>query len=164
MPHRVARPWLLAASALMVVGALFHLGILVSGGRGYALLGAPAGLVALVGTGSWRPAASCVVIAALLLLGAAYGFSGAGVLRRLPGTRVVLGAIAAILLARGLVLPALAGWDPQLLRGLCGRCEGVNGFVLVTSALCLAVGTGFAIGAWQDRQAPRRTGDVASLR
>lgn len=140
----------------MLVGALFHLAIIAIGAKGYALMGAPAGLVAMLDAGSLRPALSCVVIAALLFLGAAYGFSAAGLVRRLPLRRLALALIAIVLLARGFILPALAAWEPQRLRGLCGNCESVNAFVLVTSGLCLFVGGGFAIAAF--RNMPGRSG------
>ena len=133
----------------MAVGALLHVAAIAVGARGYVLLGAPAGLVALVGTGSLRPAVSCLVIASLLLLGSVYGFSGAGLGPRLPACRPVLGIIAAVLVVRGIFLPVVAAWRPYLLRGLCGHCQAVNGFVLFTSVLCLIVGVGYALGAFR---------------
>jgi hypothetical protein len=148
------RAYLLAVSALMAAGALFHLAIIAIGAKGYALMGAPAGLVALVGTGSLRPAASCVVIAALLALGCAYGLSAADVGPRLPARRPMLALVAAVFLARGLVLPVVAARAPELLRGLCGRCEDVNGFVLLKSGLCLFVGGAFALGAARRAYSP----------
>jgi hypothetical protein len=142
------RMYLLASSSLMAIGALLHLAAIGIGANAYAWLGAPAGLVALVGTASLRPATSCVVIAGLLLLGSAYGFSGAGLGPRLPARRLVMSLIAVGLIARGLLLPLAAAWQPHLLLGICGRCQGVNGFVLLTSALCLIVGAGYAVGAF----------------
>ena len=109
----------------------------------YAALGAPNGLVYLASTDSLRPAVSCVVIAAALLACAAYAFSGAGVLRRLPLLRSVLALVGLRLLLRSVAFIAVAAWQPSRLAGLCGRCEGVTGFLIVTSLVCLFVAAGF---------------------
>jgi hypothetical protein len=141
--------YLLATSSLMAVGAALHLLIIAVGAKGYALMGAPAGLVALVGTGSLRPAVSCIIIAGLLLFGSAYGFCAAGIGPRLPLHRLVLTLIATGLIVRGFLLPIMAALRPELLRGICGQCQSVNGFVLLTSALCFVVGCGYLVGARQ---------------
>ena len=143
------RMYLLASSGLMAIGALLHLAAIFMGANAYAWLGAPAGLVAMVGTASHRPAISCVVIAGLLLLSSAYGLSGAGLGPPLPARRLVLSLIAVGLIARGILLPITAVWQPYFLSGICGRCQTVNGFVLLTSALCLIVGAGYAVGAFR---------------
>jgi len=141
------RVYLKASAGLLVIAALLHLAAIALGANAYAFLGAPAGLIALIGTGSPRPAASCVVIAGALILGAAFGFSGAGMGPRLPFLRTVLGLFATILVARGILLPAAAAWQPQVLGGICGRCQSLNGFVLLTSASCLFVGIAYALAA-----------------
>ena len=141
-----SRTGLLASGALLVVGALLHIATIFGGPAWYAFLGAPAGLVAMAESGSLRPAISCVVIAAILLICAAYAFSGAGVIRRLPAARAVLAVVGLGLLIRGLMFPPLVAWQPALLIGICGRCQSVNMFVIVTSALCLLVGAGLIIG------------------
>ena len=148
MSH-VVRIYLLASSCLMAIGALLHLAAVAIGANAYAWLGAPAGLVAMVGTGSLRPAVSCFVIAGVLLLGSAYGFSGVGLGPQLPARRLVLSLIAIGLIARGILLPVAAAWQPHLLSGICGRCQAVNGFVLLTSALCIIVGAAYAVGAFR---------------
>jgi len=147
------RAYLLAASAVMVVGATAHLAVIGIGPRGYAALGAPAGLVAMVGTASYRPAATCVAIALLLLLGAAYGFSSVGFGPQLPGRRYVLPLVGAGLIARAVLLPVAAFLQPALLLGICGKCQVVNDFVLFTSALCLFVGAAYAAGGSLQRSA-----------
>jgi hypothetical protein len=133
----------------MVIGALLHVAAVVIGAKAYAFLGAPAGLVAMVGTGSARPAQSCLVIAGLLLVGAVYGVAGAGFGPRLPARRLVLSLFASGLVARGVLLPVAAAWRPDVLSGICGRCREVNGFVLLTSALCLFVGAAYAVAAFR---------------
>ena len=141
------RVYLLVAAGLMAIGALLHLVVVAVGADAYALLGAPDGLVAMVAAGSMRPAVSALLIAALLVVGSTYGFSAAGIGWRLPARRLVLAMCALGLVARGVVLPLVAAWQPSLLSGLCGRCESVNGFVLVTSALCLLVGGAYGAAA-----------------
>jgi hypothetical protein len=144
-------PWLVASGLIMLTAAVLHLLAPIGGPAWYASLGAPAGLVAMAESGSMRPAISCVVIAAVLLVIAAYAFSAAGLLRRLPLRRAVLALVGSGLLLRGLSFLPLAAWQPHLLSGLCGRCEGVNAFLVVTSLLCLFPGATFVHAAVRAR-------------
>jgi hypothetical protein len=144
------RSWLIAASIAVAIGALLHLAALVGGPAWLAALGAPAGLVQMAATGALRPIVTTAGIAAVLLLMAAYGLVAAGALRwRLPFVRLVLFAFGAGLVLRAFVLPTLAVWRPWLLQGICGRCESFDGFVLLTSALCLGVGAIYLAGAFR---------------
>lgn len=143
------RRWLIATGLLTLVGALLHLAVPIGGPAWYASLGAPPGLARMAEAGSLRPLITCLVIAGALGLASLYAFSGAGVIRRLPLLRPALAAIGTAFVLRGLVFVPLALWQPRLLSGLCGRCEGVNAFVLVTSALCLFAGIGYLLGAWR---------------
>src|SRR5690349_23673573 len=149
----VSRTGLLASGVLLVAGALLHIATIFGGPAWYAFLGAPPRLAAMAASGSLRPAISCIVIAALLLVCAAYAFSGAGVMLRLPALRAVLALIATGLLVRGVAFVAIAAWRPQLLAVVCGRCESVNAFLLITSALCILVGGCLAFGTAQLSQA-----------
>lgn len=149
--HRVPAIWLFASGALCVAGALLHLAIPFGGPGWYRFAGAPRGLVAMAEAGLARPVVSCVVIACVLLVFAAYAFSALGLLRRLPATRAVLGIVGLGLLARGLWFPLLALHDPAALARLCGRCGGLNAFVVATSASCVFIGVGFLLGAWRRR-------------
>lgn len=92
---------------------------------------------------------------------AAYAFSAAGVIRRLPARPVVLALVATVLVARGLLFLPIAAWRPQLLAGLCGKCAEPGAFLFLTSAVCVLLGLGLAGGAMSDRlgrpaQAPAR--------
>jgi hypothetical protein len=138
---------LTASGIALVAGALLHLAAIFGGPAWYAALGAPAGLVAMAATGSPRPAISCVVIASVLLVWAAYAFSGAGAIRRLPALRVVLALVATVLIARGVLFLPIAAWRPHLLAGLCGKCAEPGVFLFATSAVCVLLGLGFAVGA-----------------
>lgn len=158
---RVPGCWLFASGSLCVAGALLHLAIPFGGPAWYAFAGAPRGLVAMAEAGLPRPVVSCVVIACLLLVFAAYAFSALGLLRRLPATRIVLGVVGAGLLVRGLWFPVLALRNPEALARFCGRCGGLNAFVVATSGLCLLIGVGFLLGATGVGGARRRSGSLS---
>jgi hypothetical protein len=134
---------LAVAATLVLLGALVHLAIPIGGPGWYAFFGAPPRLVAMAEAGSMRPIVTCLVIATVLFVVAAYGYSGAGVVRRLPALRPALGVVGIALVVRGLGFVPLALWSPQSLRRLCGDCDGASPFLLVTSALCLAVGIAY---------------------
>jgi putative oxidoreductase len=147
--HRMtpfARRLLIASGLVAVAGALLHLAIPLLGPDAYALLRAPPGLVQLARDGHPRAAISCVVIAALLALFAAYAFSAAGWIRRLPLLRTGLALIAAVLLLRGLLFVPLLLLRPDALARICD-CRGIDAFIVLTSLLCLAMGAGYALGA-----------------
>lgn len=142
---------LLMAASVLLLGALVHLAIPVGGPAWYAFFGAPPQLVAMAEAGSIRPALTCIVIAAMLVVVSAYGFSGAGTIRRLPGLRIVLALVGAALTVRGLGFIPIALWRPQLLGALCGNCDGASAFLVVTSVLCLAAGIAYLSGALRVR-------------
>ena len=127
-------------------GAELHIAILFGGPDWYAFFGAPAGLDEMAQSGNVRAPISCLVIASFLALLAPYAFSGAGVIRRLPFLRLGLASIAAVLILRGVLFIPLVVWRPRALSGVCD-CRSVDAFIIVTSALCLAMGVGYALGA-----------------
>lgn len=127
-------------------GALLHVAILIGGPDWYAFFGAPQGLVEMARAGNPRAPISCLVIAAILLLFAAYAFSGAGMIRRLPLLRTVLVLIASLLILRGILFIPLVLWRPGALAGICD-CRSVDTFIVATSIVCLALGIGYAVGA-----------------
>jgi hypothetical protein len=153
---RIPRPrsrWLALASLAVAFGALLHLAALAAGPEWLGVLGAPPGLVQMMATGAMRPIVTTAAIAGVLLLMSAYGLAAAGVLRwRLPMQRTVLFLFGAGLLVRGIVMPVVAAWEPQRLHMICGRCDSLNGFVLLTSALCLAVGAIYLASAARPRE------------
>lgn len=138
--------YLLLVGVAACAGSVLHIAIIFGGPDWYAFFGAPRGLVEMARTGNIRAPISCVVIAAFLALLAAYAFSGAGVIRRLPLLRFGLASAAAILILRGVVFVPLIAWRPVTLSGICD-CRSVDGFVIGTSVLCLAMGIGYALGA-----------------
>ncbi|MEO6076965.1 MAG: hypothetical protein ABIP56_09185 [Dokdonella sp.] len=132
----------IAASA----GAVLHIAIPFGGPDWYAYFGAPRGMVEMAYSGNLRAPMSCLVIASFLALLAAYAFSGAGIIRRLPLLRSGLASFAAVLILRGVLFVPLIIWRPIVLSGICD-CGGVDTLILVTSALCLTMGIGYALGA-----------------
>lgn len=127
-------------------GALLHIAIMFGGPDWYAFFGAPSGLVELARIGHPRAAISCLVIASFLLILAAYAFSGAKVIRRLPLLRPALAVIGIVLVARGALFIPMILWRPDSLARLCD-CRSVDTFIVVTSILCLAMGISYAAGA-----------------
>jgi hypothetical protein len=140
------KSYLVFVGVVAAAGALLHIAILFGGPDWYAFFGAPQGLVDMARAGNVRVPISCLVIAAFLSLLAAYAFSGAGVIRRLPFLRLVLSSIAGVLILRGILFVPLILWRPGTLSGIC-ECRSVDAFIIVTSVLCLAMGIGYALGA-----------------
>jgi hypothetical protein len=140
------KSYLVFVGVAAAAGALLHIAILFGGPDWYAFFGAPQGLVDMARAGNVRAPISCLVIAAFLSLLAAYAFSGAGVIRRLPFLRLVLSSIAGVLILRGILFVPLILWRPGTLSGIC-ECRSVDAFIIVTSVLCLAMGIGYALGA-----------------
>ncbi|WP_260580941.1 hypothetical protein [Sphingopyxis sp. PET50] len=94
------------------------------------------------GRGDWRPTLITLVIAAVLTTWAAYAFSGAGWLPRLPLLRAGLAVITAIYLLRGLLFVPLHLWRPR----------HSHGFAIWSSLIVLAYGAVYAVGtvkAWR---------------
>jgi hypothetical protein len=130
--------WLVAGGALSAGAALLHVAIVFGGPGWYRFFGAGEGMARAAERGHARPALYAIGIAAILLIWAAYAFSGAGLIRRLPLLRTALVAISAVYLARALVpLPMLLFWPGRL-----------DAFVLWSSAIVLVYGLAYAIGTW----------------
>lgn len=151
IPSRVINRYLLCAGVALVLGALLHIAAIFGGPAWYAAIGAPDQLVQMVREGRSYPIKICLLIASFLLVCAGYAFSGAGLILRLPLLRTALCLISAGLLLRALGLVPLMILYPQALAGIC-NCKGVDFFLLLTSAICLAIGAAYALGtrqAWQ---------------
>jgi hypothetical protein len=89
--------------------------------------------------GEWTPPLLTLGIAVVLAIWGAFAFSGAGLIRRLPLLRTGLLIIAAIYLARGLILIPLHLWRPQL----------TDAFAVWSSLIVLTYGLAYAIGTWR---------------
>jgi len=133
-------PWLVAGGCASLAASAVHLACIAGGPDWYRALGAGERMAQAAERGSAMPALVTAAIAAVLALWAAYAFSGAGLIGRLPLLRVGLIAITAIYLLRGLVL-----FYPPLLR----RSDLSANFLLWSSVIVLAIGLLYAIGTWQ---------------
>lgn len=95
--------WLILAGLADASVSVLHLIIAAVGPAAYRYFGAPS-LAPLAEQGSWTPALETLAIAGVFAVFSLYAFSGAGLLRRLPGLRPILFAIGFIYCLRGLVL------------------------------------------------------------
>jgi hypothetical protein len=138
--------WLVAGGVLSLLAALAHLAVIAGGPDWYRFFGAGEPMARAAERGSMAPALITMGIAAVLGVWAAYAFSGAGLLPRLPLLRLGLVAISAVYLLRGLMLvpglAALARGEPRL--GAYG-----TGFVVWSSAIVLGLGAVYAAGTWR---------------
>jgi hypothetical protein len=134
----MGNPWLMAAGGLNAVASLAHLGCIVGGASWYRAFGAGEGMARLAARGSPKPTLITLCIAAMLALWAAWAFSGAGLLPRLPLLKPVLLAITAVYLLRAAALPVMISTLPD--RG--------RRFLVVSSAIVLAMGLIHAFGLW----------------
>jgi hypothetical protein len=141
-------PALVIGGGLSALASLLHIGCIVGGPDWYRFFGAGEGMATMAAQGSMTPTLITLGIAAVLATWAAYAFSGAGLLPRLPLLRTGLVVISAVYLLRGLVLiPAFVvnGGD-------------VMPFVLWSSLIVLVYGLAYTVGTWAawSRLGPRR--------
>jgi hypothetical protein len=142
--------WLIAGGWLSVIAALLHVACIFGGGDWYRFFGAGEELARADEAGSWMPAILTSGIALVLFIWAAYAFSGAGLIRRLPLMRTALVVIATIYLLRGLlIIPALAVADMR------------TAFNIWSSLIVLGYGFAYAIGTW--RAWPALSGKAANM-
>ena len=131
-------PALVIGGLLSLAASLLHIGVILGGPDWYRFFGAGEAMATMAEQGSMTPALLTLGIAAVLAIWAAYAFSGAGLLPRLPLLRTGLVTISAIYLLRGLVLiPAL------VING-----SDIMPFVLWSSLIVLVYGLAYAIGTW----------------
>lgn len=130
---------LLAAAFCCGLAALAHAGCILFGADWYRFFGAGEQMAQLAEQGHWYPAVVTTVITLILLVWVCYALSAAGVIRRLPLTRLALVLISSILLLRGLAFV----WLMPLFPGNSLL------FWLISSGICLLMGTLFAVGCWQ---------------
>ncbi|HEX6041305.1 hypothetical protein [Longimicrobium sp.] len=151
---RDARGWLLAGGIVTGGAALLHVGIILGGPAWYRFFGAGERMARHAARGSPVPPLITAGIATVLGVWALYALSGAGVIRRLPLTRTALVLIAAVYLGRGVLgIPIVLLADDPYANELKGRMT----FMAVSSAVCLALGACYAIGA---ARAWRRTAET----
>ena len=128
--------WLVIGGWLSLAAALLHVVCIFGGGDYYRFFGAGEEMARADEAGSWMPAIMTSGIALILAIWAAYAFSGAGLLRRLPLMRTALIIISAIYLLRGLfIIPIMI--EPAMR----------SPFNIWSSLIVLGYGITYAIGA-----------------
>ncbi|MBO9697306.1 MAG: hypothetical protein J7499_14015 [Sphingopyxis sp.] len=142
MPDVAANPgstWLIAGGWLSVAAALLHIACIFGGPEWYRFFGAGEGMARAAARGELRPTLITLGIATVLLVWAAYAFSGAGLLPHLPllGTGLVI--ITAIYLLRGLLFVPLHFRRPQ----------HSDSFAIWSSLIVLAYGAVHAVGTFR---------------
>ncbi|HEL5400225.1 TPA: hypothetical protein UOJ25_000301 [Stenotrophomonas maltophilia] len=136
-------PWLLVAAAGSALSALLHIGCIAFGAPWYRYFGAGPRMVRLAQAGHWWPPLLTAGITAVLVAWTLYALAAAGWHPLLPASRLVLPAIATLLLLRAAMGFGLALFRP----GYNGTC-----FWVASSLACLGLGLAFALGthqAWQ---------------
>ncbi|HWT41354.1 MAG TPA: hypothetical protein VN152_01795 [Sphingopyxis sp.] len=142
MPDVAANPgstWLIVGGWLSVAAALLHIGCIFGGPDWYRFFGAGEGMARAAARGDLRPTLITLAIGAVLLIWAAYAFSGAGSLPRLPLLRTGLIVITAIYLLRGLFFVPLHFWRPQ----------HSDSFAIWSSLIVFAYGAVYAVGTFR---------------
>lgn len=144
------RRWLLIGGLATGAASLLHLGIIAGGPDWYRFFGAGERMARLAARGSPYPAVVTAGIAAVLGVWMLYALSGAGVIRRLPLLRTALVLIAAVYLGRAVLgVPVVLLVDDPYTNQLKAKMT----FMVVSSAICLALGLCYARGAaqvWKD--------------
>jgi len=131
--------WLQLGGWLSVGAALLHLGCILGGPEWYRFFGAGEGMARAAARGEWTPALVTLAIAGILLIWAAYAFSGAGSLPRLPLLRTGLLVITTIYLLRAIIFVPLHMWRPQ----------HSDSFAVWSSLIVLVYGAVYAVGTFK---------------
>ena len=124
-------------AALSAFAALAHIACVVVGPAAYRFMGAGEKMARAVEAGKLQPTLVTLAIAAILFTWAAYALSGAGLISRLPLTKLALLVITAVYLGRAVAFPFLRPAFP----------ENSTTFWLVSSGICLVIGLLHAYGA-----------------
>lgn len=91
------------AAILSFIAALLHVAIVFGGPEWYRFFGAPEQLAQLAESGSAYPTKVTLFISGILAVWGLYALSGAGLILRLPGVKIALILITAVLMVRGIV-------------------------------------------------------------
>jgi hypothetical protein len=131
--------WLISGGILSAIAALMHIAIIIGGPDWYRFFGAGEVMARAAEQGRMMPTLITLGIATMLAIWAAYAFSGAGLIMRLPLLRTALVIISTLYLLRALaVVPVL--FIPT---------EQGPAFWLWSSVIVLIYGLAYAIGTWR---------------
>lgn len=131
--------WLIFGGILTAIAALMHIAIIIGGPDWYRFFGAGEGMARAASQGRMMPTLITLGIATMLAIWAAYAFSGAGLIVRLPLLRTALVLISGIFMLRALAVVPL----------LLTPTEQSTTFWLWSSAIVLIYGLTYAIGTWR---------------
>ena len=131
---------LIASSACCFLAALAHLGCIVFGADWYRIFGAGETMAQMAEQGLWYLTLATLTIAAILCFWGTFALAGAGVIKKLPFTRSILVVTTSVFLLRAFSFPALMPSFPD--NSLI--------FWLVSSGICLLIGSMFAVGTRQE--------------
>jgi len=131
-------PFLILAGWLSLLAAVLHLAVIVGGPDWYRFFGAGEGMAGMAERGMIQPTLITLGIAAVLAIWAAYAFSGAGMIGKLPLLRTGLVVITLIYLARGLLIIPAALMQRE-----------INAFGWWSSLIVLGYGVAYLIGTWR---------------
>jgi hypothetical protein len=133
---------LIVGASLSTIAALAHLACIFIGAPAYRFMGAGESMARAAQAGRLQPTLVTLAISAVLLLWAAYALGGAGVIRHLPLSKLVLPAVCAVYLGRAVAFPLLKPAFP----------ENSQTFWWVSSGICLVIGLVHTYGVvcvWQ---------------
>lgn len=131
-------PFLILAGWLSLLAAVLHQAVIVGGPDWYRFFGAGEGMAGMAERGMIQPTLITLAIAAVLAIWAAYAFSGAGLIGKLPLLRTGLVVITLIYLARGLLIIPAALMQRE-----------INTFGWWSSLIVLIYGLAYLIGTWR---------------
>jgi cytochrome bd-type quinol oxidase subunit 2 len=131
---------LIVSSGCCFLAALAHLGCIVFGADWYRMFGAGEAMAKMAEQGLWYPTLVTLTIAAVLFVWGTFALAGSGVIRKLPFTRSILVVITSVFLLRASYFPALMPMFP----------DNSLTFWLVSSGICLFIGSLFAFGTKQE--------------
>lgn len=140
MTSPLSNRFLICGGLLSAVAALLHIAIIIGGPDWYRFFGAGEAMAQMAEQGSSEPAIITTGIAIVLFSWSAYGFSGAGLMAKLPLIRTALIVIAAVYLLRGLGFFVASAFIPDM----------VTPFMVWSSIICTIYGLCYAIGCWQN--------------
>jgi hypothetical protein len=132
---------LLIGAILSFIAAFAHIGCIVFGASWYRFFGAGEQMARMSEAGSWIPALTTSMIVLVLLIWSLYAFAGAGagVIKVLPFTKLILCIITAIYLLRGVVFYPLMNHFP----------DNSLQFWLISSGIFLFIGLMHLVGLVQ---------------
>lgn len=138
---------LIVAGSFSLLAAGLHVGIVLVGPSWFRLFGAGESMALMAENGSLKPTLITLGIAVVLLIWAAYAWSGAGLLPSMPFTKLALSAITAIYLVRG-----LGGLVAPFVTDHYQIQQNSLAFWLWSSAICLVIALFHLLGlmaVWQ---------------